>query len=110
MSVSGCWVQPLGKDVYKRQLLLSAAMLSFAATEVVGGNGFLSVYIAAVIIGNCKIKYKYCLLYTSLRNPDLKVPHLRGVVEGKHGITFEEAKRFLKPEPIISSIQKGSVV
>ena len=45
-----------------------------------------------------------------LRNPDLKVPHLRGVVEGKHGITFEEAKRFLKPEPIISSIQKGSVV
>ena len=25
-----------------------------------------------------------------LRNPDLKVPHLRGVVEGKHGITFEE--------------------
>ena len=44
-----------------------------------------------------------------LRNPDLKVPHLRGVVEGKHGITFEEAKRFLKPEPIISSIQKGSV-
>ena len=45
-----------------------------------------------------------------LRNPDLKVPHLRGVVEGKHGITFEEAKRFLKPEPIISSIQKGSFV
>ena len=26
------------------------------------------------------------------------------------GITIEEAKRFLKPEPIISSIQKGSVV
>ena len=33
-------------------LLLSAAILSFAATEVVGGNGFLSVYLAAVIIGN----------------------------------------------------------
>ena len=43
-------------------LLLSAAILSFAATEVVGGNGFLSVYIAAVIIGNCKIKYKYTQL------------------------------------------------
>ena len=26
------------------------------------------------------------------------------------GITFDEAKRFLKPEPIISSIQKGSIV
>ena len=32
------------------------------------------------------------------------------IVEGKGGITFEEAKRFLKPEPIISSIQKGSIV
>ena len=45
-----------------------------------------------------------------LRNPDLKVQHLRGVVEGSVGITFEEVKRFLKPEPIISSIQKGSIV
>ena len=45
-----------------------------------------------------------------LRNPDLKVQHLRGVVEGSVGITFDEAKRFLKPEPIISSIQKGSIV
>ncbi len=45
-----------------------------------------------------------------LRNPNLKVQHLRGVVEGKGGITFDEAKRFLKPEPIISSIQKGSIV
>ena len=44
-------------------LLLSAAILSFAATEVVGGNGFLSVYIAAVIIGNCKIKYINILNY-----------------------------------------------
>ena len=40
----------------------------------------------------------------------MKVQHLRGVVEGNVGITFEEAKRFLKPEPIISSIQKGSIV
>ena len=45
-----------------------------------------------------------------LRNPDLKVQHLRGVVEGSVGITFDEVKRFLKPEPIISSIQKGSIV
>ena len=45
-----------------------------------------------------------------LRNPDLQVRNLRGVVEGKHPITFEEVKRFLNPEPIISSIQKGSIV
>ena len=41
-----------------------------------------------------------------LRNPNLKVQHLRSVVEGKSDITFDEAKRFLKPEPIISSIQR----
>ncbi len=43
-------------------LLLAAAILSFAVAEVAGGNGFLSVYLAAVIIGNCKIKYKYTQL------------------------------------------------
>jgi transcriptional antiterminator NusG len=45
-----------------------------------------------------------------MQNPDIKVPHLRGVVEGKSSITFDEVRKFLKPEPIISSIQKGSIV
>ncbi|WP_409199945.1 transcription elongation factor Spt5 [Methanobrevibacter sp. DSM 116169] len=45
-----------------------------------------------------------------MRNPAIKVPHLRGIVEGDKDITFEEVKKFLKPEPIISSIQKGSIV
>ena len=45
-----------------------------------------------------------------LRNPDMKIQHLRGVVEGSSFITFDEVKRFLKPEPIISSIQKGSKI
>lgn len=45
-----------------------------------------------------------------MQNPALKIPHLRGIVEGKTQITFEEVRRFLKPEPIISSIQKGSIV
>lgn len=45
-----------------------------------------------------------------LRNPEMKIQHLKGVVEGNSCITFDEVKRFLKPEPIISSIQKGSIV
>jgi len=52
-----------------------------------------------------------------MRNPSLKIPHLRGIVEGKSRsvedgniVTFEEVKKFLNPEPIISSIQKGSIV
>jgi len=45
-----------------------------------------------------------------MRNPAMKIPHLRGIVEGSSQITFEEVKRFLKPEPIISSIKEGSVV
>jgi len=52
-----------------------------------------------------------------MKNPAFKVPHLRGIVEGKsrskedaNVVTFEEVKKFLNPEPIISSIQKGSIV
>jgi len=43
-----------------------------------------------------------------MQNPALKVPNIRGAVEGM--ITFEEIKTFLKPEPILASIQKGSIV
>ncbi|MDR0900024.1 MAG: transcription elongation factor Spt5 [Methanobrevibacter sp.] len=51
-----------------------------------------------------------------MQNPAFKIPHLRGIVEGKTRsqgddvVTFEEVKKFLNPEPIISSIQKGSIV
>lgn len=51
-----------------------------------------------------------------MQNPAFKIPHLRGIVEGKtksqggNVVTFEEVKKFLNPEPIISSIQKGSIV
>ncbi len=43
-------------------LLLSAAILSFAVTEYFHGNGFLAVYMAGILIGNSKIKYKYTQL------------------------------------------------
>ncbi len=43
-----------------------------------------------------------------MRHPALKVPNLRGLVEGD--ITFEELKKFLNPEPAMSNIQKGSIV
>lgn len=39
-------------------LLLSTAILSFSVSEFVGGNGFLAVYLAALIIGNSNIKNK----------------------------------------------------
>lgn len=39
-------------------LLFTSAILSYAIAESIGGNGFLAVYIAAVLIGNCKIKFK----------------------------------------------------
>ena len=50
-----------------------------------------------------------------MKNPDMKVRHLRGIVGAKRDgtidansqITLEEVKKFLKPQPIISSIQKG---
>lgn len=39
-------------------LLVSIAILTFAITELVGGNGFLSVFIAGIIVGNAKIPYQ----------------------------------------------------
>ncbi len=43
-----------------------------------------------------------------LQNPAFKVPHMKGAIEGD--IPYDEIKSFLKPEPIIASIQKGSIV
>lgn len=43
-----------------------------------------------------------------MQNPAFKVPNLRGSIEGE--ITFEEIRGFLKPEPIIASVKKGSIV
>ncbi len=54
----------------------------------------------------------YILVETSskidMQDPALKVPNLRGSVEGE--ISFEEIRSFLNPEPIIASVKKGSIV
>jgi transcriptional antiterminator NusG len=42
------------------------------------------------------------------RHPALKVPNLRGLVEGD--IAFDEVTQFLNPEPVMSNISKGSIV
>lgn len=39
------------------------AILSYAVSEYVGGNGFLSVYMAGIIIGNSKIPHKKSLFH-----------------------------------------------
>lgn len=43
-----------------------------------------------------------------MQNPAFRVPNIRGAVEGE--ISFDEIKSFLKPEPIIASVKKGSIV
>jgi transcriptional antiterminator NusG len=43
-----------------------------------------------------------------MQNPVFKVPHMKGSIEGE--IPYTEIKNFLNPEPILSSIQKGSIV
>ena len=39
-------------------LLLSIVFIVFAITDMVGGNGYLAVYIAGLIVGNSKVKLK----------------------------------------------------
>ncbi|MDO5851793.1 MAG: transcription elongation factor Spt5 [Methanobacteriaceae archaeon] len=43
-----------------------------------------------------------------MQNPALKIPNMRGLVEGN--IPFDEVKTFLNPEPVMSKIIKGSIV
>ncbi len=39
-------------------MLLSLIFFTFAITDIIGGNGYLAVYIAGIIVGNKKIVYK----------------------------------------------------
>ena len=39
-------------------MLLSIVFITFAITDMVGGNGYLAVYIAGLVVGNCKVILK----------------------------------------------------
>ena len=44
-----------------------------------------------------------------MRDEELRgIPNLRGILEGM--LSYDEVEKFLNPEPIISSLEKGSVV
>ncbi len=43
-------------------LLLALVMLTFAATDFVGGNGFLAVYLAGIVLGNDDFIHKKSLI------------------------------------------------
>ena len=52
-----------GNDGSDTIFILSLSLLSFAAPEMLGGNGFLSVYIAGMIVGNSAIAHKIELVH-----------------------------------------------
>jgi potassium/hydrogen antiporter len=43
-------------------LILSLAMLTYSATHSIGGNGFLAVYISAVVLGNSSFIHKRSMI------------------------------------------------
>ncbi|MBE6488887.1 MAG: transcription elongation factor Spt5 [Methanosphaera stadtmanae] len=49
-----------------------------------------------------------CSKSLDMRHPALKVPNLRGLVEGE--VEYEEVLQYLNPEPAMSNIVKGSIV
>ncbi|MGD7044337.1 potassium/proton antiporter [Jeotgalibacillus proteolyticus] len=40
---------------------LAFALLSYSVTQVAGGSGFLAVYVAALVIGNSELTYRYSI-------------------------------------------------
>ena len=43
--------------------VVAVALLSFSSTDLIGGNGYLSVYLTGIILGNSDIKNKINLIY-----------------------------------------------
>lgn len=43
--------------------VIALVMLSYAGADAIQGNGFLSVYITGILMGNCKIKNKITLVH-----------------------------------------------
>ena len=43
--------------------MVAVALLAFSLPDVVGGNGYLSVYVAGIVLGNSEIKNKINLIY-----------------------------------------------
>jgi len=50
-------------DGFYTIFITAIAILSYALSEWVGGNGYLSVYIAGIVIGNSKIPHKRSLVH-----------------------------------------------
>jgi len=44
-------------------LVISLTLLGYSLSEILGGNGFLTVYIIGIVIGNSKIPYKRNLVH-----------------------------------------------
>lgn len=48
---------------YDCLFVLAVALISFAVPDLLGGNGYLSVYLTGIILGNSEIKNKINLVY-----------------------------------------------
>lgn len=48
---------------YDTIFLVALALLAFSLPELIGGNGYLSVYLAGLIIGNSEIKNKIAMVH-----------------------------------------------
>src|SRR5699024_6868127 len=53
---------PLGNNGFDTLFVVAVALLSYAAPAALGGNGFLSVYITGILLGNSEIRNKAVLV------------------------------------------------
>ena len=51
-----------GSSGFDTLAVVAAALLSYAAPAMLGGNGFLSVYITGILLGNSQIRHKQALV------------------------------------------------
>ncbi len=49
---------PFGTDGFDTVFVIAVALLAYALADYIGGNGYLSVYLVGIVMGNTKIKNK----------------------------------------------------
>lgn len=66
IAIAACWIMKKVKvrgDGFDTAFVVAVALLAYALPQLVGGNGYLSVYLAGIIMGNRKIPNKRSLVH-----------------------------------------------
>ena len=66
IALAACWLMKkvqIRGDGFDMAFVVAVALFAYVLPQLIGGNGYLSVYLAGIIMGNAKIPNKKSLVY-----------------------------------------------